>query len=74
MRALGVNPNGLSLKRVLVGGEPWSEETRRGIQDGLGVTATVTPYPLGRAAQALDDLAADRVHGAAVLHIGDLRP
>ena len=40
----------------------------------LGVTATVTPYPLGRAAQALDDLAADRVHGAAVLHIGDLRP
>ncbi len=40
----------------------------------LGVTATVTPYPLDRAAQALDDLAADRVHGAAVLHIGDLRP
>ena len=40
----------------------------------LGVTATVTPYPLARAAQALDDLAADRVHGAAVLHIGDLRP
>jgi phenylacetate-CoA ligase len=40
MRALGVNPNALSLKRVLVGGEPWSEETRREIQDGLGVTAT----------------------------------
>ena len=40
----------------------------------LGVTATVTPYPLDRADEALDDLAADRVHGAAVLRIGDLRP
>ena len=40
----------------------------------LGVTATTTPYPLDRADAALDDLAADRVHGAAVLHIGDLRP
>jgi propanol-preferring alcohol dehydrogenase len=40
----------------------------------LGVRATVTPYPLDRADVALDDLAADRVHGAAVLHIGDLRP
>lgn len=40
----------------------------------LGVTATVTPYPLERADAALDDLAADRVHGAAVLRIGDLRP
>jgi propanol-preferring alcohol dehydrogenase len=40
----------------------------------LGVTATVTPYDLDRADVALDDLAADRVHGAAVLRIGDLRP
>lgn len=40
----------------------------------LGVTATVTPYPLAEADVALDDLAADRVHGAAVLRIGDLRP
>lgn len=40
----------------------------------LGVTATTTPYPLDRADAALDDLAADRVHGAAVLRIGDLRP
>ena len=40
MRALGVNANALSLKRVLVGGEPWSEETRRRIQEGLAVTAT----------------------------------
>jgi propanol-preferring alcohol dehydrogenase len=40
----------------------------------LGVTATVTPYPLDRADVALDDLAADRVHGAGVLRIGDLRP
>ena len=35
----------------------------------LGVSATVTGYPLDRAADALDDLAADRVHGAAVLHM-----
>jgi alcohol dehydrogenase, propanol-preferring len=35
----------------------------------VGVTATVTPYPLDRAAAALDDLYADRVHGAAVLRI-----
>jgi propanol-preferring alcohol dehydrogenase len=40
----------------------------------LGVTATVTPYPFDKADVALDDLLADRVHGAAVLRIGDLRP
>lgn len=40
----------------------------------LGVTATVTTYPLDEADTALDDLAADRVHGAAVVRIGDLRP
>ena len=40
MRAMGVNPNALSLKRVLVGGEPWAEETRRRIEEGLCVTPT----------------------------------
>lgn len=40
----------------------------------LHVTATVTPYPFDRADAALDDLAAGRVHGAAVVQIGDLRP
>jgi propanol-preferring alcohol dehydrogenase len=40
----------------------------------LGVAATVTAYPLDEADTALDDLAADRVHGAAVVRIGDLRP
>jgi propanol-preferring alcohol dehydrogenase len=40
----------------------------------LGVTATVSPYPFDKADVALDDLLADRVHGAAVLRIGDLRP
>jgi len=39
----------------------------------LGVRATVTEYPLERADAALEDLAADRVHGAAVLRIGDRR-
>ncbi|MDI2127534.1 zinc-dependent alcohol dehydrogenase family protein [Yinghuangia seranimata] len=33
----------------------------------IGIKATTTPYPLGRADQALADLAADRVNGAAVL-------
>ena len=35
----------------------------------LGVRATVQPYPLERANQALSDLAHDRVTGAAVLHV-----
>ncbi len=38
----------------------------------LDVTATTTPYPLDRADVALQDLKADRVHGAAVLRIRDL--
>ncbi|MFI9628592.1 zinc-binding alcohol dehydrogenase family protein [Streptomyces sp. NPDC052042] len=33
----------------------------------IGIRVTVSPYPLSRADQALADLAADRVHGAAVL-------
>ncbi len=35
----------------------------------LGVRATVQPYPLDRAEEALADLAHDRVTGAAVLHV-----
>jgi propanol-preferring alcohol dehydrogenase len=35
----------------------------------LGVHATVQPYPFDRAAEALADLAHDRVTGAAVLHV-----
>lgn len=35
----------------------------------LGIRATVTPYPFERAAQALEDLARDRVTGAAVLSL-----
>ena len=35
----------------------------------LGVHATVQPYPLERADEALSDLAHDRVTGAAVLHV-----
>jgi propanol-preferring alcohol dehydrogenase len=37
------------------------------LAERLGVRATVSPYPLDRARDALVDLAADRVHGAAVL-------
>jgi phenylacetate-CoA ligase len=40
MRAANLNMNALSLRRVLVGGEPWTEETRSRIQDALHVTAT----------------------------------
>ena len=37
----------------------------------LGLEVTTTPYPLDAADEALADLAADRVSGAAVLHVGD---
>jgi phenylacetate-CoA ligase len=40
MRQLGVVPNQLSVKRVLLGGEPWSEERRKDIEEALHVTAT----------------------------------
>ena len=43
------------------------------LAERLGVTATVTPYPLDGAATALADLAGDRVHGAAVLRVRDFR-
>jgi len=36
----GVNASALSLRRALLGGEPWSEEMRRRIEDHLHVTAT----------------------------------
>ncbi|MFI2262764.1 zinc-dependent alcohol dehydrogenase family protein [Streptomyces tubercidicus] len=36
----------------------------------IGIHVTVSPYPLSRAPEALADLAADRVHGAAVLTPG----
>lgn len=38
----------------------------------LGVTATLTPYPLEQADMALQSLSEDRVHGAAVLRVRDL--
>jgi propanol-preferring alcohol dehydrogenase len=34
----------------------------------IGIKVTTTPYPLDQADRALADLAADRVHGAAVLY------
>jgi alcohol dehydrogenase, propanol-preferring len=36
----------------------------------LGVRATTVPYPLERAAEALSDLAHDRITGAGVLQVG----
>ncbi len=36
----GVNAAALSLRRALVGGEPWSEAMRRSIQERLNVTVT----------------------------------
>lgn len=38
----------------------------------LGVTATLTPYPLEKADIALQSLSEDRVHGAAILRVKDL--
>ena len=43
------------------------------IADRIGLTATVTPYPLAGADRALADLAGDRVTGAAVL-VTEARP
>lgn len=40
MQAANLNMNALSLRRVLVGAEPFSEVTRRRIQEALGVTVT----------------------------------
>ncbi len=40
MAELGVSPGALSLRRALVGGEPWSEAMRARIEELLHVTAT----------------------------------
>lgn len=40
MREAGVHANALSLRRALVGGEPWTEDVRDRIQRELKVTAT----------------------------------
>jgi phenylacetate-CoA ligase len=40
MMEMGVNPNGLSLRYGLFGGEPWSEAMRKEINQKLGIVAT----------------------------------
>jgi phenylacetate-CoA ligase len=40
MMEQGVSPGALSLRRSLVGGEPWTEGTRKRIEQSLNVTAT----------------------------------
>ena len=40
MMEMGVNPNGLSLRFGLFGGEPWSEAMRQEIRQKLGIVAT----------------------------------
>ncbi len=40
LREAGVNPSALSLRRALLGGEPWSEAMRKRIEGDLHVTAT----------------------------------
>jgi len=40
MEKLGIDPNSLSLKVGLFGGEPWSEAMRSEIEQRLGITAT----------------------------------
>jgi propanol-preferring alcohol dehydrogenase len=39
------------------------------LAERLRIKVSTTPYPFGQADQALADLAADRVHGAAVLNM-----
>lgn len=40
MMDMGINPNGLSLRYGLFGGEPWSEGMRNEINERLGIKAT----------------------------------
>jgi phenylacetate-CoA ligase len=40
MAEMGLNTSALSLRRALVGGEPWSEPVRKRIEEQLHVTAT----------------------------------
>ena len=40
IRDMGINVSALSVKYGLFGGEPWSEEMRREIQDAMGIVAT----------------------------------
>jgi len=40
MMEMGINPNGLSLRYGLFGGEPWSEGMRKEINQKLGIIAT----------------------------------
>ena len=40
MMEMGINPNGLSLRYGLFGGEPWSEGMRKEIHQKLGIVAT----------------------------------
>ncbi|MDR2548997.1 MAG: phenylacetate--CoA ligase [Desulfobulbus sp.] len=40
MMEMGINPNGLSLRFGLFGGEPWSEAMRQEIHQKLGILAT----------------------------------
>jgi phenylacetate-CoA ligase len=40
MMEMGINPNGLSLRYGLFGGEPWSEAMRHEIHQKLGIIAT----------------------------------
>ena len=40
MMEMGINPNGLSLRYGLFGGEPWSEAMRQEINQKLGIIAT----------------------------------
>jgi phenylacetate-CoA ligase len=40
MMDMGLNPNGLSLRYGLFGGEPWSEAMRKEINNRLGIIAT----------------------------------
>lgn len=40
MMEMGINPNGLSLRYGLFGGEPWSEAMRKEINERLGIIAT----------------------------------
>lgn len=68
-RGHGITVSGTPEKSTLVAQVHEDGEEVLALAPRLGVHATVQPYPLERADEALSDLAHDRVTGAAVLHV-----
>ncbi|NJC88633.1 MAG: phenylacetate--CoA ligase [Desulfuromonas sp.] len=65
MEKMGINPRNLSLRVGLFGGEPWSEEMRREIEQRLGIIATDN-YGLS---EVMGPGVAGECHGRCGMHV-----